>query len=80
MLVKEGRPRSLWLLDERLEQRVGVALPESLTRALEDSSAVAVDPRTGELVVASEASAACARLRIERRGLGYQAVLVKVLA
>lgn len=79
VLVKEGQPKALWLASERLEDRTAVALPDSLAHALEDFSAVAVDPLTGHIVIASQESAACARLRIQRRGSSYEAVLLKVL-
>jgi len=68
LLAKEGKPRELWLHDDGGRQTGRqVALEKDVYAACRDFSAVAVDPKTGDLFISSDESAACAQVRLARR-------------
>ena len=69
LAVKEGHPRQLLLYrDSGKGDPFEVELDDRVKAALDDFSAVAVDPKTGDVFIASDESAAVAQVRLVRDG------------
>jgi uncharacterized protein YjiK len=80
VLAKEGKPRTLALLDDSGKGKpLELQLDPALKAACADFSALAVDPRSGHLFVASDASSLVAEVALERSGRTVRAVLVQAL-
>ncbi len=78
--VKEGRPRQLLAFaDSGKGEPVEVDLDKELKRRLDDFSALAVDPKTGHVFIASDESSAVAQVRLVRDGKRLKGVLVQSL-
>ncbi len=79
--IHEGRPRRIGFFDPAdLGNPVLIDLPEELDDQLEDLSDLAIDPRTGNLVLLSDVSAAIAEISLAkcRRDGGIEARAVSV--
>lgn len=79
LLAKEQAPRLLALVEpdgSGAPQRV--ALPPALEDACRDFAALALDPRTGHVFIASEESATLAEVSLQKVGDGLSATLLAV--
>ncbi|MBM4378725.1 MAG: SdiA-regulated domain-containing protein [Deltaproteobacteria bacterium] len=80
LLAKEGKPRTLALLDDSGKGKpLELQLDSALKEACRDFSAVTVDSRSGHLFVASDASSLVAEVALERSGGSVRARLVQSL-
>lgn len=78
VVAKEGQPRALYLLDaDGTGKPKQLELDPALKDACKDFAALAVDPLTGHLFVASEESALAAEVKLARKGDKIAATLVK---
>jgi uncharacterized protein YjiK len=69
LLTKEGKPRELLAFDDSGKGRpLPVKLEREVLAVCRDFSAVAVDPRTGNLFVSSDESATVAQVKLLRDG------------
>jgi len=78
--AKEGDPRQLLMFaDNGKGKPVELQLEKQLKDVLKDFSAVTVDPKTGNLFVASDESSVVAQVRLVREGKKVTAQLVQAL-
>ena len=78
VLAKEGKPRSLYMLDgDGGGKPQELKLDPKLKAACADFAALAVDPVSGNLFLASEESALVAELKLVRKGKDIEARLVQ---
>lgn len=78
LLAKEGKPRELLLLsDSGKGKLLPVKLEKEVLAVCRDFSAVTVDPKTGNLFISSDESAAVAQVRLVRDGDKVRAKLVQ---
>jgi uncharacterized protein YjiK len=64
IVAKEGSPRMLAFVDRDTGELTPIALDEAVREACKDFSALAVDPRTGNLFIASDESGAVAEIEL----------------
>jgi len=80
LLAKEGKPRTLALLDDSGKGKpTALLLDSAIKQACADFSAVSVDPVSGHLFIASDASSLVAEVALERSGGAIRARLVQSL-
>lgn len=80
LAVKEGKPRQLLMFaDNGKGKPLEVELEKQVKDVMADFSAVAVDPKTGHIYLASDESSTIAQLRLVRDGHKVRALLVQVL-
>jgi uncharacterized protein YjiK len=79
MLAKEQDPHALALLEaDGTGSPRRIELPAGLAQGLRDFAALALDPRTGHVFVASQESATIAELSLAATGSGIAAALLAV--
>ncbi len=78
--AKEGKPRQLLMFaDNGKGKPVEIELEKQVKDVMADFSAVAVDPKTGHIFLASDESSAIAQLRLVRDGKKLKARLIQAL-
>ncbi len=67
--MKEGKPRELLLLDDKGGQKpMKIGLEPQVKSVCKDFSAVAVDPKSGDLFISSDESSTVAQVHLENKG------------
>ncbi len=78
LAVKEARPKRLLTLRANGTGKPSeVALDAKTLAAVKDFSAVAVDPKTGDLFIASDESSAVVQVHLQKKGSGWIGAFVQ---
>lgn len=78
LAAKEGKPRELLMFDAAGGKKgTKIDLDPSLKDVCKDFSAIAVDPKSGDLFLSSDESSVVAQLHLQKKGDGVEAKLVQ---